>query len=66
MPQMNGDQMASLIKQARPDIPVVLLTGFGPLIETTKAQPPVVDIVLNKPVTLKTLLSTIDSLRHAA
>jgi len=66
MPQMNGDQMAGLIKQTRPDIPVVLLTGFGTLIETTKTQPPAIDIVLSKPVTLKTLLSTIDSLRHAA
>jgi signal transduction histidine kinase len=66
MPQMNGDQMAGFIKQARPDIPVVLLTGFGTLIETTKTQPTSVDVVLNKPVTLKTLLGTIDGLRHAA
>ena len=66
MPQMNGDQMAGLIKQTRPDIPVVLLTGFGTLIETTKTQPSTVDIVLSKPVTLKTLLTTIDNLRHAA
>lgn len=66
MPQMNGDQMAGLIKQTRPEIPVVLLTGFGTLIETTKTQPPAVDIVLSKPVTLKTLLNTIDSLSHAA
>lgn len=66
MPQMNGDQMAGLIKQTRPDVPVVLLTGFGTLIETTKTQPSAVDVVLNKPITLKTLLSTIDSLRHAA
>jgi CheY-like chemotaxis protein len=66
MPQMNGDQMAGLIKQTRPDVPVVLLTGFGTLIETTKTQPSAIDVVLSKPVTLKTLLSTIDSLRHAA
>jgi signal transduction histidine kinase len=66
MPQMNGDQMAGLIKQARPDIPIVLITGFGNLIEPTKKQATSVDVVLNKPVTLKTLLSTIDNLRHAA
>ena len=66
MPEMNGDQMAGLIKQVKPDVPIVLLTGFGTLIESTGAQPPAIDVVLNKPVTLKTLLSTIDTLRHAA
>jgi signal transduction histidine kinase len=66
MPQMNGDQMASLIKQTRPNIPVVLLTGFGTVIETAERQLPSIDVVLGKPVTLKTLLGTIDSLHHAA
>lgn len=65
MPLMNGDQLAGLIKEDRPDIPVILLTGFA-TIESSRREAPVVDIVLNKPVTLKTLLSTIDNLRHAA
>jgi signal transduction histidine kinase len=66
MPEMNGDQMAGLMKQAHPEVPVVLLTGFGAQIQATGVQPPSVDVVLNKPVTLKTLLSTIENLRHAA
>ncbi len=66
MPEMNGDQMAGLIKESQPDIPVVLLTGFGTLIRSTGVQPPSIDAVLDKPVTLKTLLSTIENLRHAA
>ncbi len=65
MPEMSGDQMAGLIKQARPNIPVVLLTGFGALIEVTGAQPKDVDVVLSKPVTLTELRKTIENL-HAA
>lgn len=66
MPEMSGDQMASLVKQLRPDVPVVLLTGFGALIEVTGSQPQDVDVVLSKPITLGALRKTIDSLLHAA
>ncbi len=66
MPEMSGDQMAGFIKRVRPEIPVVLLTGFGALIEVTGAQPKDVDVVLSKPVTLGELRKTIESLLHAA
>jgi signal transduction histidine kinase len=66
MPEMSGDQMASLIKQLRPEVPVVLLTGFGALIEVTGSQPKDVDVVLSKPVTLGALRKTIESLLNAA
>jgi hypothetical protein len=58
--------MAGFIKQVRPDMPIVLLTGFGALIEMTGAQPKDVDVVLGKPVTLGTLRKTIESLLNAA
>ena len=66
MPEMSGDQMASIIKRLRPDVPVVLLTGFGALIEVTGSQSKDVDVVLSKPVTLDALRKTIESLLHAA
>lgn len=66
MPDMSGDQMATYIKQIRPTIPVVLLTGFGALIEVTGSQPKDVDVVLSKPVTLTALRHTIETLLHAA
>jgi signal transduction histidine kinase len=66
MPEMSGDQMAGLIKQVSPNIPVVLLTGFGALIEVTSAQSKDIDVVLSKPVTLGALRKTIESLLHAA
>lgn len=66
MPEMSGDQMAGFIKQVRPEMPIVLLTGFGALIEVTGEQPKDVDVVLNKPVTLRALRQTIENLLHAA
>jgi signal transduction histidine kinase/CheY-like chemotaxis protein len=66
MPEMSGDQTASFLKQMNRDIPVIMLTGFGALIEVTGSQPAAVDVVLSKPVTLADLRQTIGKLLHAA
>jgi signal transduction histidine kinase len=66
MPEMNGDQVARAIKQLNKDIPVIMLTGFGALIEVTGSQPQAVDVVLSKPVTMDALRTTIGRLLHAA
>ena len=66
MPEMSGDQTARFIKQVNQDIPVIMLTGFGALVEVTGSPPAPVDVVLNKPVTLDTLRQTIEKLLHAA
>ncbi len=66
MPEMSGDQTARFIKQVKHDIPVIMLTGFGALIEVSGSQPAAVDVVLDKPVTLDALRQTIDKLLHAA
>lgn len=66
MPEMSGDQTARFIKQVNQDIPVIMLTGFGALIEVTGSQPASVDVVVNKPVTLDALRQTIEKLLHAA
>ncbi len=66
MPEMNGEQTAHFIKQVNQNIPVIMLTGFGALIEVTGAQSQAVDVVLSKPVTIDALRRTIDKLLHAA
>jgi signal transduction histidine kinase len=66
MPEMSGDQTARFIKQVNERIPVIMLTGFGALIEVSGSQPAAVDVVLNKPVTLDALRKTIGKLLHAA
>ena len=55
MPKMNGDQLAVEIKARRPDMPVVLLTGFGDLMEGGGESPSGVDVVVGKPFTFNTL-----------
>lgn len=66
MPEMSGDQTARFIKQLNQEVPVIMLTGFGALIEVTGSQRQAVDIVLSKPVTIDALRSTIGKLLHAA
>ena len=66
MPGMNGNQLARSIKQLNRDIPVIMITGFGALIEVTGAEPQAVDIVLSKPVTMAALRTTIGNLLQTA
>jgi PAS domain S-box-containing protein len=55
MPEMNGDQLAVTIKQRAPRMPVILLTGFGELMNAIGERPEGVDLVLCKPITLTEL-----------
>jgi len=52
MPGMSGDQLAAAVKQLSADTPVIMLTGFGDLMDATGEMPPHVDVLLNKPITL--------------
>ena len=51
MPEMSGDQMAVAVKQIAPDVPVVMLTGFGDMMQASGEKSGDVDFVLGKPVT---------------
>ncbi len=55
MPDMSGDQVGAAIKNASPGLPVIMLTGFGGLMEAADEKPVGVDFVVSKPVTLDTL-----------
>ena len=59
MPGMSGDQVAAAIKQTKPTIPVILLTGFGNMMQASGERPPGVDLVLAKPVTIAGLQSAL-------
>gem|GEM_PF-1387364 len=58
MPEMNGDALARNIKATAPGKPVIMVTGFGDMMDAAGEAPPAVDMVLSKPVSL-------DRLRHA-
>lgn len=55
MPEMNGDAFAAAIKNLRPRQPVLLLTGFGDLMNGVGERPPGVDLVVTKPFTFDSL-----------
>lgn len=51
MPEMNGDQLAAAIKARSPEIPVLMLTGFGDASDLDEAVSEFVDEILVKPAT---------------
>ena len=55
MPQVDGRQVASAVKAARPDTLVLLLTGWGRRLVDDGEVPPYVDRVLTKPARLHDL-----------
>jgi signal transduction histidine kinase len=59
MPDMNGDQVASAIKSVNSTMPVVMLTGFGSMMEATGEKPPSVDLVVGKPITMVDLRAAV-------
>ncbi len=55
MPDMSGDQVGTAIKHNFPNLPVIMLTGFGNMMEAAGEKPDGVDFVVSKPVTIDTL-----------
>lgn len=59
MPEMNGDQVATAIKSSHPTTPVIMLTGFGSMMEAAGERPLAVDFVVGKPVTMADLRAAV-------
>ncbi len=59
MPELSGDQLAVEVKALRPNVPVVLLTGFGDLMNAEGERPPGVDAVVAKPFTMSSLRNAV-------
>ena len=51
MPGMNGDQLAAEVKKTTPDKPVIMITGFGDMMDAAGEKLSSVDAVLSKPIT---------------
>lgn len=56
LPDLNGDQLAAAVKRARPDVGVLIVTGFADGRET------VADLVLPKPITHEALRQAVHQL----
>ena len=64
MPGMNGDQLAAIIKEMTPDMPIVLLTGFGDMIQAQDEEILNVTSIVSKPVTLTDLREALTKATH--
>jgi DNA-binding NarL/FixJ family response regulator len=62
MPEMNGVEAASLLKQSMPQIPIVLFTMYSESIGEHLAAAIGIDAVLSKPDGLTTLSKVVDVL----
>jgi PAS domain S-box-containing protein len=59
MPELSGDEVAAAVKAANPGTPVIMLTGFGGMMDSVGEVPLGVDVLLGKPVTLAELRGAI-------
>lgn len=55
MPQMTGVQLAAALRQLRPDIPVILCTGFSETVDAEQAHALGINAFLMKPLELREL-----------
>ncbi|OGQ86719.1 MAG: hypothetical protein A2512_08715 [Deltaproteobacteria bacterium RIFOXYD12_FULL_56_24] len=62
MPELTGEQLVLALKKIRPEIPVILCTGFSATIDETKARDLGIDAFFMKPVLIKEITETIRSL----
>jgi PAS domain S-box-containing protein len=66
MPDISGDQIATLVKAVAPTIPVIMLTGFGSMMKAAGEVPTGVDSIISKPVTIDELSRTLAALTAPA
>jgi len=66
MPELFGDKLAAAIKQASPLTPVILLTGFGNLMQGAGTRSAGPDVVLSKPIRLSTFRENVASVVGSA
>jgi signal transduction histidine kinase/CheY-like chemotaxis protein len=59
MPHMTGDVLAQELRLLRPELPIILLTGYNPLIDAAKARALGIDAFLLKPLEIHELAQAI-------
>jgi signal transduction histidine kinase/ActR/RegA family two-component response regulator len=59
MPHMTGERLAQELRRVRPDIPIILCTGFSHVMHAEKAQALGIDAFLMKPLVARDWVSTI-------
>ena len=59
MPAMRGETLVRALRRIRPDIPVILCTGYSGLIDAGQAAALGIDALLMKPVETETFTHTV-------
>ena len=59
MPDMTGEALAQELRRIRPDIPIILCTGFSHVMTAEKAQALGINVFLIKPVVARDLAGRI-------
>ena len=59
MPQMTGFDLARELKQIRPDIPIILCTGFSDTTDSDKAKAMGISGLVMKPIVMREMAETI-------
>ncbi len=57
MPEMTGLELAGRVSRLRPDLPVILCTGYGEMINTATVEETAIKTILKKPVKMRELLN---------
>ncbi|MDP6358982.1 MAG: response regulator [Planctomycetota bacterium] len=63
MPNMSGDVLAGHIKKDKSHVPVILITGLGPMMNDADSPPDDIDLVLTKPISPAELRNAVNRLR---
>jgi CheY-like chemotaxis protein/two-component sensor histidine kinase len=63
MPKLNGLQLTRICKALRPEIPVLMVTGWGVVLTEDELAEHGVDAVISKPVRMTEFLSTVSTLK---
>jgi CheY-like chemotaxis protein len=66
MPQMTGEGLAHALRRIRPDIPVILCTGFSHTMDADRAQAAGINAFLMKPLLAHDLGAAIQRVTGAA
>jgi signal transduction histidine kinase len=66
MPGMTGDKLAECIREVRPELPILLSSGYNDIIDQDEIQSSGVNSFLSKPTTMKDLAEKLTSLLTAS
>jgi PAS domain S-box-containing protein len=66
MPKVSGAELAEAVRAVRPEIPIIMCTGFSEIMNEEKARQLGIDKLIMKPLTLKELAQNVRAVLDAA